>query len=386
MYLLKSKALLLSVCLSFVYAQEDILSPVHENIFKLKKEKTKEESSKLKKDWINPIIYKYSKSYSDTLDTTKSHISISQPLFKSGGIFSAIKYAGFLQEYSDLDIDIQRKNLIKDATKILFNLYKLDLQIKKQQHAILNSLLDITRKKEQVLGGFLDTSFLDNAIIKSNSEKSLLIDLEYQKEELINNFSNISHKKYHELKPPRLSLLSKKAFIQKNILIEQSHFDIKTKNNFRKTIEAKYLPSLNFVYDYTKYHASNNEQLKDGSTYGFNISMPFDIRFKNDIQAQKIATLIAKENLSIVELKEKNLYKNKLAKIKMLQNKAKLANEDYELYASLLEIIIEEKDAQIKTQSDVDTLVNSQAIKALDIKIFYYEEQIELLDLYSKIK
>ena len=386
MHLLKPKAVIFSLCFVFVYAQEDILSPVHENIFKLNKEKTKEESAKLKKDWINPIIYKYSKSYSDTLDTTKSHISISQPLFKSGGIFSAIKYAGFLQKYSDLDIDIQRKNLIKDATKILFNLYKLDVQIKKQQHSILNALLDITRKKEQVLGGFLDTSFLDNAIIKSNSEKSLLIDLEYQKEELINNFSNISHKKYYELKPPHLNLLSKKAFIQENILIEQSLVDIKTKNNYRKTIEAKYLPSLNFVYDYTKYHASNNELLKDGSTYGFNITMPFDIRFSNDIQAQKIATLIAKENLSIVELKEKNLYKNKLAKIKMLQKKTILAKEDYELYASLLKIIIEEKDAQIKTQSDVDTLVNSQAIKALDIKIFYYEEQIELLDLYAKIK
>jgi len=367
-------------------AQEDILSPVHENIFKLNKNKIQEESNKLTKDWINPIIYKYSKNYSDTYDTSKSTVSISQPIFKSGGIYSAIKYASSLKEYSSLDIDIQRKALIKDATKILFNLHKIDLQIQKQELLILNTTLDINRKKEQVLGGFLDTSFLDNAIIASNVSKTLLIELRFQKKQMLNNFSNLSKKEYKSLKLPTLHLLAKKTYIKKNLAIKKSLYNIKAKNNYHKITHAKYLPSINVFYDYNKYHDKDNAVLKDGATYGVNLIMPFDIRVSNDIQTQKIAFLLAKENANLVVLQENNLYKSKIAKVKMLQEKSNLAKQDYKLYDSLLHIIIEEKEAQLKTQSDVDTLKNSRDIKALDIKIFSYEEQIELLDLYAGIK
>ena len=69
----------------------------------------------------------------------------------------------------------------------------------------------------------------------------------------------------------------------------------------------------------------------------------------------------------------------------MIDNKKSIAKSDYELYDSLISIIMEEKEAQIKTQSDVDTLINSQKVKAIELKIYDLEEQIELLDLYSKI-
>ena len=69
----------------------------------------------------------------------------------------------------------------------------------------------------------------------------------------------------------------------------------------------------------------------------------------------------------------------------MLNQKKKIAKDDYELYNSLLKIIIEEKNAELKTQSDVNTLQNSQKIKSIELNIFKLEEQIELLEIYSKI-
>ena len=68
----------------------------------------------------------------------------------------------------------------------------------------------------------------------------------------------------------------------------------------------------------------------------------------------------------------------------MLERKKKIAKEDFELYESLLKIIIEEKNAQLKTQSDVDTLANSQKIKSIEVKIYELEKQVELLENICK--
>lgn len=78
-------------------------------IFDLSKEQIEEDSSKLKKDWINPVNYTYSKVYGDKYDTEKSLISVDQPIFKTGGIYKAIKYANAQRLYSHLDLDLQKK-------------------------------------------------------------------------------------------------------------------------------------------------------------------------------------------------------------------------------------------------------------------------------------
>ncbi|NQY22279.1 MAG: TolC family protein, partial [Campylobacteraceae bacterium] len=137
----------------------------------------------------------------------------------------------------------------------------------------------------------------------------------------------------------------------------------------------------------TKYHDIDNQdnRFKDGDKYGFNITVPFYFSTFNDIEKEKINIKLSKLELENSITKENNLYKTSLSKLKSLDAKIDLAKEDYEIYDSLLKIIIEEKDAQIKTQEDVDTLKNSQTIRALDIKMFNFDKQIILLDLYSKI-
>ena len=383
----KSKLILLSLLSLNIYANDSILSDTNKNIFSLQKEKNSENTSKLIKEVINPITYKYSHDYSDTANTISSSIGISQPIFKSGGIYSAIKYANYLEEYSEININIKKKDLIKEATKILFSLNKIDLSIQQQKILIKNALIDVNRKKEQVLNGLLDTSYLDKSLIQKNKSKSTLIDLYFKKDELINTLTNISNKTYKELELPVLSLISKNEFINNNLLIKQNKANINKNTSYKNTIRSKYLPSVNVYYNYIKYHDTDNQdnRFKDGDKYGFNITVPFYFSTFNDIEKEKINIRLSKLELEKSITKENNLYKISLSKLKSLDAKIDLAKEDYELYDSLLKIIIEEKDAQIKTQSDVDTLKNSQTIRALDIIIFNFDKQIILLDLYSKI-
>ena len=371
--------------------EESILSKNRLDIFDYSKEQNEQNSSQLKKDWINPITYKYSHTYGeDNLDSKKSYISINQPIFKSGGIYSAIKYASYLKKYSDLDIDLQRKNLIKEATVLLFNIHRAAYSIKKQNYLLKNAQIDIQRKKEQVLNGFIDTSFLDNAILQANLRKYSLVELKYSRLNLINSFNNIASGDYKSFELPQLKLINKKDFINNNLEIKKYENDIEVKDKFHFMTIAKYLPTINATYDYTKYHdIKNSSSITKGDlveNYGINVTVPFDVRIYNDIQSKKIDYLKAKNNLENIKLEQKNFFKTKIEKIKMIEERINIALEDYDLYNSLLEVIIQEKNAELKTQSDVDTLLNSQKIKSIESKLFKIDIQIELLEIYSKIE
>ena len=385
-----SNTLILSLLISplFVSAQEkEILSEDRLNLFEYNKEQNQQSSKKLKKDWINPITLTYAKSYGDLYDYVKSSITINQPIFKSGGIFSAIKYADASYQYNNIDINMQKKELIKSVTTMLFNLHIIDLNLTKNETLLKNAEIDIIRKKEQVLNGFLDTSYLDNAILDANKIKNTIAELFYQKEELNNSFSNIASGEYKSFQLPKLAITDKETFLKNSTELQKAKSDIKQKNYLTDMTIAKYLPTISANGSHSQYHDVEKDLISNKNTYsyGVSVSMPLDVRAFNDIQTQRISYLKAKLELKNKSLEEENFYKTKLAKIKMLNNKKKIAKDDYNLYNSLLEIITEEKEAELKTQSDVDTLLNSQKIKSIELKIYDLEEQIELLEIYSKI-
>jgi len=394
MHFLKSTSLLVFISLSFPLllsgqdkVDENILSKDRLNLFEYNEKQNEETSSTLKKDWINPITLSYSKTYGDVYDSAKSAINISQPIFRSGGIYSAIKYANATYDYNKTDIELQKKELIKNAVAMLFNLNIIDLNIKKNELLLKNSLIDVERRKEQVLTGFLSTSSLDTAILDANKIKNNLADFQYQKEELNFNFLSIASGDYKSFKLPILSLTDENDFINKNLNILKAKANIKQKDYFKDMTLARYLPSVSFDANHSQYHEVSPDKVsnKNSHNYGLSISMPLDTRTFNEIENQKLNYLKSKTNLKIVEVEEANFYRKKLSKIKNLNNKKEIAKSDFKLYDSLLEIIVQEKEAELKTQSDVDILLNSQKIKSIELKIYELQKQIELLEIYSKI-
>ena len=397
MHLIKSnkvKLLLCSLIFSNLYAQnqtfdEKILSEKRLKNFDLTKEQIQEDSSKLKKDWINPITYQFSNNLGEEYKTQKSMISINQPIFQSGGIYQAIKYADNSYKYANLDLEKQKKELIKEALHLLFMIEKTNLNIQKAQYTLQNAKIDVDRKKEQVLNGFLDASFLDNALLTLNTTKHNLVDLKYQKQEFINNFNNISSNDYTKFELPTFIIFSEKEFLENNIDLKQIEADVDKKGNYSYMTMAKYLPSINAYYNYSKYHDTDNNiklDKENEQAFGVNVTVPFDSRTFNDIQSKRIEYLKSKLNLENSLDDEKTFFKIKLEKIAMLDERLQITKDDLEVYNSILKIINEEKQAQIKTQSDLDTLQNSQKIKSLDLKIYEIDKQLELLEMYAKLQ
>ena len=397
MHLIKSskiKLLLGSLICVNLYAaneafDEKIISDKRLQKFELSSEQIKEESSKLRKDWINPITYQYTNNLGEDYKTQRSVISINQPIFQSGGIYQAIKYADSSYDYATLDLEQQKKLIIKNALNLLYSIEKTNLNIEKAKYTLENAKIDVNRKKEQVLNGFLDASFLDNALLTLNSTKNSLVDLKYQKQELINNFNNISSKEYTDFELPIFKMFNEKEFLEDNLELKKIEADINKKDNFAYMTMAKYLPSINAFYTYSKYHETDNNiklSKENDQTFGVSLNVPFDSRTFNDIQSKRIEYLKSKLNLENSIDDEKTFFKTKLEKLSMLDERLQITKDDLEVYDSILKIINEEKDAQIKTQSDLDTLQNSQKIKSIDLKIYEIDKQIELLEMYAKLQ
>lgn len=397
MHLIKSskvKLLLCSLIFSSLYAQAEafddkIISDKRLKDFDLSQEQIKEDSSKLRKDWINPITYQYTNNLGEDDKTQRSMISINQPIFQSGGIYQAIKYADNSYKYADLDLAQQKKELIKEALNYLYNIEKANLNIEKAKYTLENAKIDVNRKKEQVLNGFLDASFLDDALLTLNSTKNNLVDLKYQKQELINNFNNISSSDYTNFELPTFTIFSEKEFLENNINLKKIEADVEKKGNYSYMTMAKYLPSVNAYYTYSKYHDTDNNSKyskENDQTFGLSVTVPFDSRTFNDVQSKRIDYLKSKLNLENSLDDEKTFFKTKLQKISMIEERLQITKDDLEVYNSILKIINEEKEAQIKTQSDLDTLQNSQKIKSLDLKVYEIDKQLELLEMYVKLQ
>lgn len=377
-----------------LYSSETLLSKDRLEIFNLNKEQIQEDTKKLKRDLINPISYTLSKIDQEGSNPLISTISINQPIFRSGGIYQSILYANALEKYSNLDIELQRKNMIKDAVKLLFEIHKINYTIKKQELLIANSTLNVLRQREQVLSGISDTSLLDNAILDSNTNKNILAELIHQKNELVNNFNTLASGAYQTFELPEFTLIEDKTYLDNNLNILKIKEDIVAKNHFSIVTMSKYLPSINFKYDYTKYHDYdnniNNNTINTNSinrdSIGLSLNIPFNFSSLSDIQSTRIEYLKSRLSLNTTILEEENFYKTILSKIHMINSKMSIANEDFKLYTSLLEDITQAANAGLNSFVDVEILVNSKKITSYDIQILELEQQIELLELYAMVR
>ncbi|WP_281950992.1 TolC family protein [Nitrosophilus kaiyonis] len=379
---------------SLLYCDESILSSLKQKEFDIDYKKSEVESKKLRDSWINPINMSYIKTKNDQYglnsETKSFKISIDQPIFKSGGIYFAIKYADANKEFSKLSIKEREKELIAKALDLLYKYYKTKLMIEKQKLLIENAKIDVLRKKEQYLSGFLDSSFLDQAILNKNQQELKLLELQDSLNEIYKNFKNISDKEPDNIKLPHFTIINKDEYLEKNIAIKKYKEDEKVKKYFKNMTIARYLPSFSLTASYNEienkaalFMPSGKESYKE---YGFKITMPlFDINSFRNIESTKLDFLKSKILKIDNKREELNRYEITLKKIKILDKKINLAKEDIKLYSSLLQDTKSRYEAGEKTIYDVDTLKNSLDNRKIDIKIYEIEKQENLLEIYKRV-
>ncbi len=374
---------------------KDILSHNKSLLFEYDLERNELESDKLSKSWINPIMLRYNQNHStqfpgQTIKTGNYAVSIDQPIFRSGGIYYAIKYAGAYRSANRTDIVLKRRQMIGDAVSILFQLKKNKLQQQKMKLQIANDKIDIRQKRDSYNAGLLDSSFLDQAILKKSQDEANLLELKLNLLELKQRFSLLSDKKPEKLKVPRLKLISKKNYRRENLELKRDTLLAEESEYQKHMTIAKYLPVVSLQGQYTD--GDLNPLWATGGikeryyNYGFSVSMPIDINAYADIESSKVARLRAATQ--VLDRKktvneEYDWIKNSLG---ILDRKIVLARKDEKVYASLYKLTKNLAQAGEKTSLDVAVMKNSREIRKLDQKIYYIDKQIQLLKLYIRVK
>ena len=350
------------------------------------------QSAVLRKSWISPVMLSYTESTStqplagDTKSRTFS-VSIDQPIFKSGGIYYAIKFADFQERANRKEIELQRRGLIVQAISTLFELKKNRLQQRQLRLKIRNDEIDIRRKREQYDAGLIDSSFLNQAILQRNRDRTALLSTKLAEKSLRNAFSLLSDKKPEKLKLPHLRLVNFEEYKSANLELETQRLRVAQSEYQSKMTWAKYLPtfSLNANYSATDPDRPLIGLKKDYYRYGFRLSMPLNINAPQDIEASRVAFLQQAVQLQDERRKVRSEYRLVLDTLSLIRQKIALARSDAKLYRSLLRSTREQYKAGQKTRSDVETMENSLDMSRLDARIYEIEKQIQLLKLYAKI-
>ena len=404
---MKALKLLILLCLTYNFAAfanekrsdlDKYLSDNKQQEFNFDYSKNEAEASKLHDSWIAPIQLNYnysrSKPYENEQYSESAAIKMTQPIFKSGGIYYGIKYANASKAYSDLSVDVAKRKMIKDTISLLMQIEQTTLKVEKQKLQIKNSDINLLQKKEQYLSGQLDSGFLDDAIIQRNIVKQALYDIQTAKEKLITQFETISDLDYRKLTVPHLEYITNDKFIQNNIVLDKSKSEIEKNKYYKNVTIAKYLPTLNFTagYNWTKTAGQGfvtNGNFIDTSNelnyydYGLSANWALDINTFRDIESTKIDYLKSQVVAKDKERELKSLFEQVMHNIENFDKKIALSQENATLYAKLLEDTRDLYQAGYKTEYDVKILSNSLEIQIIDSKIFGIDKQIELLSLYE---
>ncbi len=371
-----------------------ILSDTKQKLFDYRFDANDLQSDMLSKSWINPVTVRYGKDYTTrfktgTVDTGNFSVYIDQPIFRSGGIYYAIKYAQALHQSNQTDITLQRRKMIGDAVTILFQLKRNRLQQQKLHVQIRNDSIDILQKKDRYRAGVIDSSFLDQAILKKSQDETSLLQLQFSAMELKQRFSLLSDKNPDTLKLPTLKLVPKKTYLHEDLELKRDIAHAREVAYQQKVTWAKYLPTLSLQAQY------NNGDLNplfpspnlNGAyyNYGFTVSMPIDVNALSDIELSKVKKLQAQTEVidrrhTINE--EYDWIRNSLH---ILDKKIALAHKDEKVYANLYRVTKNLADAGEKTPLDAEVMQNSLKIRKLDQQIYRIDKQIQLLKLYIRM-
>jgi outer membrane protein TolC len=382
---------------STLYADElgSILSDNKELLFDYQFQSNELESDKLSKSWVNPVILRYDKNYStqfrDRTNKTSNYvILIDQPIFKSGGIYYAIKYAQVLRHANATEITLQKRTMIGDAVSILFKLKKNKLEQKKMRYLIKNDRIDIRQKRDSYDAGLLDSSFLDQAILKKSQDEATLLELELNLLELKQRFSLLSDKNPNNLRLPVLKLMGKTNYSEQNLELKRDQLRAEQTAYNVKITTAKYLPTVSLKGQYIDGDLNPlffNPSLKERYyNYGFSVSMPIDINAFTDIEVSKVERLSAAVQVLDREDTVHEEYDWIHNSLGILDKKIALARKDEKIYKNLFTLTKNLAEAGEKTSLDADIMNNSLQIRKLDQKIYSIDKQVQLLKLYVRVE
>lgn len=370
------------------------LSPLYQESLKLEYEKNHHDSSRLLWQWVSPwrVGASEMRRYDGAIESKNRafSVSVNQPLFRSGAIYQSIRYARLSERYGEAEIKLRERELVLGVIETILQLRQLDHRLEKQRLLVENAALEVERKREQFGAGLLDSGTLDRALLEHHSAEVAELGLLEQRQEALQRLKNSSAlEDYQGAELPHFELLERETYLGENLHLERARLQRERLGAKYREVGAGFLPQISLVAEYAHERPESNGISRGWNDYksvGLQISMPLDFTTLHQVQSARIAHLRSGVEERIAREQEENLYAKTRRLLDILSQKEGIARQEESLYGALLEDALAREEVGELTPYDVQTMRNSKAIKALDLKLHALERQRLLLKLYAHAK
>jgi outer membrane protein len=388
----KRSLLLLPFLISPLWSGDaTLLSPQKQEILRQQQTIYESEYEKLRNDWIAPInlngSYLHDKSaLGSHSDTQSISASISQDIFRSGGITYQIHYADAKKQTETIALKQHIATLNQQLFIALLTYRKNSVLLEQSQKRLDNREIEIFIKRQLFENGKVDITELNNAFMEKSSDLKNFTSLKYALAEQRGEIQKISDIDPAELNLPTFTLIEKDDFLTHQLDLQYLRSQSDTLKHLSNVTASRYLPTvaLNANLGYRDYTPDNTIGAYSGNYYstGIQISMPLTYNASATIQEAR-ATYLQQAAKSADKKRElEATYLQIIEKINSYQEYIAITSKNLTLYDELIRALQAGVNAGTKTGYDLQTLKNTKTIEELEIKINEIIIQIELAKLY----
>ena len=354
------------------------------------------EHKKLRTNWIAPVnlnaSYLYDKgAMGDYHSDLKSvSVSMSQDIFRSGGIMYQIQYADSKMETNLVALQIQIASLNQQLFTALLTYKKSLLQLEQSKLRLDNQEIEIFIKRHLYDVGKVDITELNNALMAKSNELKTYAATKYtiaQQRFEITKISDIDPEKFAV---PHFERILKDDVLENQLDLRYSRAQSDTLQNFYGVTRSNYLPSvaLNGNMGYKSYDPKELPGSYSGSAYSAGISLIVPLVYNASATIQEAKASYLKEVSSGLDKRREieAAYRQSIEKIESYREYITITSNNFALYDDLIQAAQAGVNVGSKTGYDLQTLKNSKRAEELEIKINEIDIQMELAKLHFSLK
>lgn len=387
---MKISIIFVMLCSQVLLANEEAISALKNELLNIKREKVLKDMKIEENSWISPVTLSVSAEKSkDTLDVHSENKNInanwSQDIFRSGGIKALIDKAKALGDANLIGIEMERSEYLKNIYAYLARIKRDQPVVEQNNLTLRNREIDLIIITKQYEVGNKDITDMNRAILdKDNAQTTLIISQNSLQSYIYELKKLIGDKEVEKLKIPTVPLVSKNAYLSKNMELDQYNAFTQRDQFGYQVTKSSYYPklSLNGSVGYNDYQGNKIGYDGDNYSYGVSVSMPIDYNAKDSIESSKLQLLTTKTSSLDRKAEIEEEYDNSILNIESFKEKISVAKEMKKMYQELYKVTRAQSLTGFKTSYDAESIENSLKIQSLEINIQKYNILIQKIELY----
>lgn len=379
---------------TIVYAKDDeLLSQEKQKLLNEQKNEYEASSQKLKYNWIAPlnigVSYSYDKNANDIYsDIKKAGVSITQDIYRSGGIESQMAYANEYKNANSIKLKKDISSLNLELYTAILNYKKIECELEQSNIKLKNHDIEVFIKQKLYEAGKSDITELNNALMNKIVEQKTNTVLEYNLKNQRTQVSKISDIDPSSFEIGSFELVDEDEYIKNSLDILYNSSQSRTYAYLYDITQSNYLPSASIntqagYMDYTP-RGSSLSYGYNGGYYSAGIALNIPLSY-NAAYAKEEARASYLKQVCIVNdnmREKKTLYKQSQNLIQSYKNQIDITQKNIKFYDEIIRVLEAEVSNGAKSKYDLETIKNTKAIEEYNIDINRLNVGLESAKLY----